>query len=59
MLMTILIQHINSYAEKLLDLRKKLDVEVKANVNEAQKRQKKHYDAKHQQALFEIGRLFL
>lgn len=32
---------------------------MKANVNEAQKRQKKHYDAKHQQALFEVGQVVL
>ena len=32
---------------------------MKANVNEAQERQKKHYDAKHQQALFEIGQVVL
>ena len=50
-------EEFNSYAEKLVDLRKKLDVEVKANVNETQKRQKKHYDVKHQQALFEIGQV--
>lgn len=34
-------------------------MEVKANVNEAQKRQKKQYDAKHQQSLFEIGQVVL
>ena len=32
---------------------------MKANVSEAQKRQKKHYDAKHQQTLFEIGQVVL
>ena len=34
-------------------------MEVKANVNEAQKRQKKQYDTKHQQSLFEIGQFVL
>lgn len=32
---------------------------MKANVIEAQKRQKKAYDAKHQQASFEIGQVVL
>ena len=32
---------------------------MKANVNKTQKRQKKHYDAKHQQALFEVGQVVL
>ena len=52
-------EELSSYAEKLVDLRKKLDTEVKANVTEAQKRQKKHYDAKHQQALFVVRQVVL
>ena len=36
-----------------------MDMEVKSNVNEAQKRQKKQYDAKHQQSLFELGQVVL
>jgi protein required for attachment to host cells len=47
-------EELSTYAEKLVDLRKKVDMEVKANVNEAQKRQKKQYDAKHQQSSFEV-----
>ena len=45
--------------EKLIELRKKLDAEVKANISEAQKRQNKCYDAKHQQASFKIGQVVL
>ena len=52
-------EDLSTYAEKLVDLRKKVDMEVKANVSEAQKRQKKQYDAKHQQALFEVGQVVL
>ena len=52
-------EKLTSHAEKLIELRKKLDTEVKANVSEAQKRQKKHYDAKHQQASFEVGQIVL
>ena len=52
-------EELSTYAEKLVDLRKRVDMEVKANVSEAQKRQKKQYDAKHQQSLFEVGQIFL
>ena len=36
-----------------------MDVEVKRNVGDAQERQKKHYDAKHQQGTYEVGSLVL
>ena len=34
-------EDLSTYAKKFADLRKKVDMKVKANVNEAQKRQKK------------------
>ena len=34
-------EDLSDHVEKLIDLRKKLDAEVKGNVSEAQKRQKK------------------
>lgn len=45
--------------EKFIELRQRLDAEVKHNVSDAQKRQKKHYDAKHQQGTYEVGSLVL
>lgn len=43
----------------LVDLRKKLDLKVKANVKHAQKRQKKFYDARHSQGCFTVGQKVL
>ena len=47
------------HTEKLIELRKKLDIEVKQNVSGAQKRMKKHYDAKHQQGSFSVDQVVL
>ena len=55
----LLSEDVSDHAEKLIDLRKKLDAEVKQNVNGAQKRMKKHYDAKHQQGSFSAEQLVL
>ena len=46
---------LSGHVEKLIKLRKKLDTEVKGDVCEAQKRQKKHYDTKHQKGSFKVG----
>lgn len=43
----------------LMELRKELDVKVKVNVKEAQKRQKKHYDLRHQEGSFSVGQKVL
>ena len=45
--------------EKFIELQQRLDAEVKHNVGDAQKRQKKHYDAKHKQGTYEVGSLVL
>lgn len=50
---------LSGYVEKFIELRKQLDTEVKGNVCEAQKRQKKHYDTKHQQGSFKVGQSVL
>lgn len=42
---------------KLIELRKQLDGEVKHNVKAAQKRQKEHYDRKHQRGSFKVGQM--
>ena len=47
--------HIKAY----IKLRKKLDIDVKENVKVAQTKQKKIYDAKHQQDSFKIGQSVL
>ena len=47
------------YARKLIDLRKQLDPSVKANVAAAQERQKKLYDARHQEGSFKVGQMVL
>ena len=51
--------NLSGHVEKLIELRKKLDTEVKGNVCEAQKRQKKQYDIKHQQGYFKVGQSVL
>jgi hypothetical protein len=45
--------------KRLIDIRKKLDVEVKRNVKAAQARQKKSYDARHAQGSYDVGDLVL
>ena len=52
-------EEIEDYAKKFTDLRSRLDEEVKSNVGDAQKKQKKYYDAKHQQGTNEVGSLVL
>ena len=52
-------EEIEDYAKKFTDLRSRLDEEVKSNVGDAQKKQKKYYDAKHQQGTYEVGSLVL
>ncbi len=41
-------------AEEMVSLRKKLDGDVKKNVAVAQERQKKHYDARHQEGSYKV-----
>lgn len=45
-------EEVEEYMKRFIQLRKKLDGEVKFNVKQAQERQKKHYDAKHQKGCF-------
>lgn len=40
--------------QMMVALRKKLDEDVKKNVAAAQERQKKHYDARHQQGDYKV-----
>ena len=44
---------------KMVQLRNQLDVQVKSNVKAAQEKQKKHYDRRHQEGLFEVGQKVL
>ena len=44
---------------KFVDLRKKLDINIKQNVKAAQARQKKQYDARHQQGSYKVGDIVL
>ncbi len=44
-------------AEEMVALRKKLDGDVKKNVAVAQERQKKHYDARHQEESYKVSYL--
>lgn len=48
-------EEVNAHVDKFIELRQRLDEEVKSNVGDAQKRQKKHYDAKRQQGSYEVG----
>ena len=43
----------------MVQLRSQLDVQVKSNVKAAQEKQKKHYDRRHQEGLFEVGQKVL
>lgn len=52
-------EEVNVHAQKFIKLRQRLDEEVKSNVGDAQKKQKKHYDAKHQQGTYKVGSLVL
>lgn len=49
----------DEHVKKLIDIRKKLDIDVKRNVKVAQARQKKSYDARHKQGSYEVGNLVL
>lgn len=52
-------EDINEHVTKFIELRKKLDVNVKGNVHKAQARQKKQYDARHQPGSYKVGQLVL
>ena len=46
---------VDEHVQKFVDLRKKLDAVVKKNVDTAQARQKKQYDAKHLPGSYKVG----
>lgn len=52
-------EDVDVYIEKFVELRKKLDVNVKQNVEVAQARQKKHYDRRHQSGSYKLGDVVL
>ncbi len=45
--------------KKMMQLRNQLDVQVKSNVQAAQKKQKQHYDRRHQGDSFKVGQKVL
>ena len=52
-------EDIDEHVKNFIDLRKKLDVDLKRNVKSSQARQKKQYDARYQQGSYEIGQKVL
>lgn len=52
-------EEIDEHVKKFVELRSKLDLTVKQNVEVAQARQKKHYDSRHQQGSYKVGNIVL
>ena len=50
---------VDEHAMRLIELRKQLDPQVKTNVKVAQKRQKKHYDSRHQKGCYEVNQMVM
>lgn len=57
--MDLKFEEIEAHVERFIELRKKLDVNVKQNVKIAQARQKKQYDNRHKPGSYKVGDVVL